>query len=596
MHEPDPADPHAWSDFDRILSGAWSKRALDDALLVLAEGVCSIAGFGVAAITVLRDSGQLEVVAVAGDPAAEETLRGQLRPLAELDKDIADAEEWGSLLFVPHEAVAGREDDLGWVPDYTPVDDPRAWHPLDLLFGLLHDSAGDLVGTLSVDIPVDGLRPDAERLRQLTRYVAQASAVVEALMERDRFRDQVRLSEATREIVRAVNGELSLDQLLEKAQPAIINGLSTNGVWIQAFDDLGHGHDAIYSTDDREVVLPPGLTEVAHQAAAAGWANGQVLVISKEHEQASLDPAVREVALAYLDTINVSTALLVPMGVGDECLGLLVLARNPGSREWNRAELELSKDLGRDLGQAVFNARTFERERRLLEETRALDGYKNQLMSTITHEFRAPLTGILGYLELVEDSDFDDETRRALNVVSRNAQRLERLVVDLLLLSRVADPRRPVADSSVNLTALAHEAVETMSLESARRGLKVDVIGPGTTLVVGDPAELDRICTNLISNAVKYSRDGGHVTITLTPADDAVTLVVQDDGLGIAEEEQEQLFGEFFRSADPAARQQPGTGLGLSIVQRIVQRHGGTITVDSTLGEGSTFTVMLPAR
>ncbi|QIX25440.1 GAF domain-containing sensor histidine kinase [Nocardioides sp. JQ2195] len=596
MHQDHPRDQDNWNDFDRILSGAWSKRALDDALLALAEGVCTVAGWGVAAITVLRDSGQLEVVAVAGDPAAEETLRGQLRPLSELDKDIADAQDWGALRFVPHEAVAGREDDLGWVPDYTPIDNPLAWRPLDLLFGLLHDSAGDLVGTLSVDIPVDGLRPDAERQRLLTRYVIQAAAVVEALMERDRFRDQVRLSEATREIVRAANGELSIDQLLEKAQPAIIKGLSSDGVWIQAFDDFGRGHDAIYSTEDREIVLPPDLMEIAHTAAATGWSNGQVLVISKDRDQPGLDPAIKELALTYLQTINVSTALLVPMGVGDECLGLLVLARNPGSREWTRAELERSKDLGRDLGQAVFNARTVERERHVLEEIRALESYKSQLIATVSHEFKNPLTGILGHLELLEDLDVDPDVRRSLDVIDRSAKKLDGLAADLLELSRSGDPHRAVEQGPVDLCRMMRECVELNALAAARRQLRLVLDAPGEPVVtLGELADLERVSANLISNAVKYSRPGGTVTITVADKGDQVVLRVSDEGIGISHDDQARMFTEFFRSTNPEALQQPGTGLGLAIVSRIVHRHGGSIELESELGRGTTFVVTLPA-
>jgi signal transduction histidine kinase len=125
---------------------------------------------------------------------------------------------------------------------------------------------------------------------------------------------------------------------------------------------------------------------------------------------------------------------------------------------------------------------------------------------------------------------------------------------------------------------------------------------PAFTPVValGDAAELDRVVVNLVNNAVKYTHTGGTITITLRPADEEdgdgmVELVVADDGIGIAEADHDRLFTEFFRSTNPAALARPGTGLGLTIVDRIVRRHGGRIEVDSELGIGTTFRVLLPA-
>ena len=113
-------------------------------------------------------------------------------------------------------------------------------------------------------------------------------------------------------------------------------------------------------------------------------------------------------------------------------------------------------------------------------------------------------------------------------------------------------------------------------------------------MVVGERDELDRMVLNLISNAIKYTPDGGMVTVSCSIEGEHAVLVCQDDGIGISSDDQARLFDEFFRSGDPAARARPGTGLGLSIVRRVVQRHHGTVTVTSERGSGSTFTVRLP--
>jgi signal transduction histidine kinase len=114
--------------------------------------------------------------------------------------------------------------------------------------------------------------------------------------------------------------------------------------------------------------------------------------------------------------------------------------------------------------------------------------------------------------------------------------------------------------------------------------------------VAGDPEELHRLVGNLVSNAVKYSRDGGRVQVGLARVEGDVVLTVADDGIGISETDRARLFTEFFRSTNPAALERPGTGLGLAIVARIVARHGGRVEVDSELGTGTTVTVTLPVE
>jgi len=114
-------------------------------------------------------------------------------------------------------------------------------------------------------------------------------------------------------------------------------------------------------------------------------------------------------------------------------------------------------------------------------------------------------------------------------------------------------------------------------------------------LALGDADELDRVCANLVSNAVKYTPEGRSVTVSLARVGDQVVLECSDEGIGISTSDQEQLFTEFYRSSNPEAIAQPGTGLGLAIVSRIVGRHHGRIEVESSLGKGSTFRVYLPA-
>jgi signal transduction histidine kinase len=148
----------------------------------------------------------------------------------------------------------------------------------------------------------------------------------------------------------------------------------------------------------------------------------------------------------------------------------------------------------------------------------------------------------------------------------------------------------------VDLHAVLEDVLDVNAVSARNKELSIRVVAPdGPVCALGDHDELDRICANLISNAIKYTRPGRTITVTLDRMGDRVMFACADEGIGISRDDQEQLFSEFFRSANPEAYSQPGTGLGLAIVQRIVHRHDGRITVDSELGKGSTFTVDLPA-
>ncbi|NYD40364.1 ATP-binding protein [Nocardioides panaciterrulae] len=583
-----PAHPSEWYDASR------------EALQTIAEGVTQLAGFGVAAISVARDDGRLEVMAVAGNDEAHEQLLGTRTPIDRLESEIAHADEWGLLRFVPHERLDfDQAAPWGWVPDITPIEDPDAWHPLDLLIAPLYDEQGVLRGTLAIDLPEDGRRPGAARRQLLQRYAEMAGRAVVTAIEREKLSHQVRLAETAREVVRNASAQLRIESILGDVQEALVHGFQARGMWIQTLDEDGHGSGLVHSVAGPEVALTAELRTIAESSARRAWEAQRVAVVQRGRDSGGvLSAAEGEVILAFLDTIGISSLLFVPLGAGPECLGNLVLTRTEGDGEWSSYEQTVALDIGHDLGRAILNARTFEREHQLVEELQALDTYKSQLITTVAHELKNPLTAVMGHLEMLESSpDLTGTTRSSLQVMERAAQRLGKVIDDLLLLSKVGDPTNPVIPTPVDLRAVVEEAVELSSVAADRKHVQVNVQAPpGPLVAMGDRDELDRVCTNLVSNAVKYTPEGGHVLVRLDACGDELLFSVTDDGLGISEQDQGRLFEEFFRSTNPEAAAQPGTGLGLAIVQRIVRRHGGRIDVDSELGRGSTFRVLLPLR
>lgn len=577
---------------------SWSDAPSRDALQLIAEGVTELAGFGVAAISVAREDGKLEVMAVAGSEAAREQLQGTRTPVDRLAREIEKADDWGLLRFVPHERLdPGAGDNWGWVPDIEPIDDkPDAWHPLDLLIAPLYDADGVLRGTLAIDLPKDGRRPGEAQRAVLNAYAEQAGRAVVVALEREALAEQVRMAEAARRIVRRATAQLSLDRILADSRDALLEGFRAAGMWMQTFHREGQG--SIYSADGTTIRLSSAMVDVAERAARRTWEAQEVAVVAPYR---SFAPTTTEeegrAILAFLAGIGVESLLFTPLGAGPECLGNLVLTRLPGAPEWTEAEAATALDIGHDLGRAILNARTFEREHELVEELRELDTYKGQLIATVAHELKNPLTSVLGHLEILESSpDFSETTMSSLSAMDRGARRMVRVIDDLLLLSKVDDADNPVIAAPVDLRRIVDDVVDLTRVSAGQKRLRVVVDAPAEpVLTLGDPDELDRVCANLVSNAVKYTPDEGAVMISLERADGEVVLTVADEGIGISADDVAQLGTEFFRSSNPEAVAQPGTGLGLAIVRRIIDRHGGRLEIASELGRGSTFRAVLPA-
>lgn len=577
-------------------SETWSDPLSRESVQLIAEGVTQMVGFQVAIISAVRGD-VLRAVAVSGSDEARDQLVDTATPMQVIHDEVARADDWGRFKFVPHDRAGGSGEDYGWVPDFVPQDGPDAWHPLDLLIAPLHDADGSVVGLLSIDLPVSGRRPDLAQRELLEKYAAQAERAVLVALERQALAEQVRLATAARKIVRNLSVQLHIDDLLMQCGEALTQGFRAGGSWIQTFDDEVLGTGALHSAQGAEIVLPDVLIRVAEASAHELWAVQQWVLIERDRPVWMLSDEHSAQIHAFMERIGAAALLFVPVGAGSTCVGNLVLTRVEGQPTWSPTEAAAALDIGHDLGRAILNARTFDREHRLVKELTALDVYKGQLIATVSHELKNPLTAIVGHLEILETApELSDRTRRSLSAIDRGAQRLQRVIDDLLLLSKVGDPDNPVIAAPVQLQPILEDLRDLTAVPAQRSGVTVTLDMPAEPVsALGDGEEIDRALSNVISNAVKYSRPDTTVSVSLERTGDQVVVVCRDQGIGVSEEDRAKLFTEFFRSADPAARAQSGTGLGLAIVARIVERHGGSIDVESELGVGSTFTLRLPA-
>ena len=222
---------------------------------------------------------------------------------------------------------------------------------------------------------------------------------------------------------------------------------------------------------------------------------------------------------------------------------------------------------------------------------------KDDFVASVSHELRTPLTAIMGFLDLVldEEDSVSASARQQLAVVKRNSERLLRLVSDLLFAAQAREGRLTLDVEEVDLASLAWQAVADLAPRAALENVALLHHLPSSSTVVADPVRIRQVVDNLLSNAVKYTPAGGKVAIRLLddPGDEVV-LVIEDTGIGIDGRELSRLFTRFFRTQDAETRAIQGVGLGLAITKSIVESHDGHIEVESVVGEGSTFRVVLP--
>ncbi len=306
------------------------------------------------------------------------------------------------------------------------------------------------------------------------------------------------------------------------------------------------------------------------------------------------------------------------------CLvGMIGKRDESAARDWtwrtrNRRELVVSMTLsvtdddveervgflcvGRDVTEQRAGQETIvealDKERTAVERLRALDRAKDEFVSTVSHELRTPVTSILGYTELLLDGDVvapHPEQAGMLETISRNSHRLIAICNDLLLLSGFESSDVLGSRATHDLRDSIGAAEEFAKAARAHRSLTISFVCPEEpVMVAGDTSQLDRVFINLVSNAIKFTEDGGSVEVRLEHEAAGAVIRVIDTGIGIAQEEHELVFQRFYRTDTAQTMAIPGTGLGLSIVAAIIEAHDGSIDVDSAPGTGTTFTVRLP--
>lgn len=228
---------------------------------------------------------------------------------------------------------------------------------------------------------------------------------------------------------------------------------------------------------------------------------------------------------------------------------------------------------------------------------RRLENLRRDFVANVSHELKTPITAIKGFVETLLDGALKDpmEADRFLRIVAKHADRLDLIIEDLLMLSRLEqDGREGMEIKETGLCGILNSAVEVCAQRAAEKNISIQVECPDEMTAAVNSPLIEQAVINLIGNAVKYSTGGKTVTVKACTQEGGICLSVKDQGCGIEERHFYRLFERFYRVDKGRSRQEGGTGLGLSIVKHIAQAHGGTVSVQSRYGEGSTFSIFLP--
>ncbi len=393
-------------------------------------------------------------------------------------------------------------------------------------------------------------------------------------------------------ITATIGRSLDLDHILNATLDKVLEAIDIDAGWIQLLDEeagvlslvVHRGFSPEMAEETKTIKLGESMTGKVAQS-------GQPIVVDKvsEDPRLNMETGRREGLHAFAG---------VPIKSKDKVLGVLgVFSRSP--RQLSPQEVQLLTAIGHQIGVAIENVRLAEQASEI-EILRELNRLRSELIANVSHELRTPLGLIKIFCTtlLREDVEFDRKTQREfLHDIEQEADKLETIVDNLLDLSRMEDRRLRLDKRPTDVGQLAREVMEAIKLEMETQLTEhrfVHDFPPDPLVATVDPKRIEQVLRNLLNNAIKYSPEGGTITVQGRGDERQILVSVSDQGMGIPSEDLERVFERFYRVENELSRRVRGAGLGLAVCRGIVEAHGGHIWVESTLGVGSTFYFTLP--
>jgi GAF domain-containing protein/anti-sigma regulatory factor (Ser/Thr protein kinase) len=397
------------------------------------------------------------------------------------------------------------------------------------------------------------------------------------------------------EVGRALSSTLNLESVLQTIVTRANQLVGTEACSVYEYDEPAEAFH-LRATDniDAEIVALARRTPIRKAEGVLGRmaASRQAVQIADIAQEKTYRGPLRDVLLRT----GTRALLAIPLLREEHLIGGLTVARkSPG--EFPPETIDVLKTFATQSALAIQNARLF---REIEDKSRQLETaskHKSQFLANMSHELRTPLNAILGYTELIADKiygEVPDKMREVLERVEKSGRHLLGLINDILDLSKIEAGQLTLALTDYSMADVVQSVAVSVEALAREKNLELVVtVDPDLPLGHGDQRRLTQVVLNLVGNALKFT-DTGRVTLRASRADGAFLVEVADTGPGIAPEDQAKIFEEFQQADSATARAKGGTGLGLAIARRITEMHGGRMWVESTLGQGSTFSFTVP--
>ncbi|HYK97714.1 MAG TPA: ATP-binding protein, partial [Candidatus Acidoferrales bacterium] len=447
-------------------------------------------------------------------------------------------------------------------------------------------------------------RPFAEQQVELAQTFANQAAIalenVRLFNEtRESLEQQTALSEVLKTISRTVfDIDTTLEAIVENAGRLVAADLA----WITQRTDDDH-----FSVHTRWASSPKLAERFARFPSSKGFArpiSGGVSVMSRLYQDGTVvrfdDVMVRPDLVENSPVVRAtdSRSLIgVPLRNEQKVIGAFILGR-VDVRPFTDREVRLAETFADQASIAMQNVRLFSEIQEKGRELEVANRHKSEFLANMSHELRTPLNAIIGFSEVLLQGIFGDVNEKQqeyLEDVLSSGKHLLSLINDILDLSKIEAGRMELELSTFSLANALDSGLTIVRERATRHGITLQAVLPNDLPVIeADERKVKQVLYNLLSNAVKFTPDGGRIEVRASRQDGSVRIEVQDNGIGIAGEDQTKIFEEFRQVGRERSRE--GTGLGLTLTKRFVELHGGVISVVSTPGKGSTFSFTLPIR
>jgi signal transduction histidine kinase len=453
---------------------------------------------------------------------------------------------------------------------------------------------GQLIGT--INIYRQEVRPFTDKQIELVKnFASQAVIAIENARLLTELRESLAQQTATADVLKIIsrstfNLQTVLDALVKsaaqlcEAEIAVMNRL----------------HDAIYQVAASYGLSPEQLGSIANVPIEAGrnTISGRVALERQIVHVADVGVDPEFTMKEWYGIVGARTVLGVPLLREGTPIGVLVLMRRV-MRPFTKAQISLAMTFADQAVIAIENVRLFDEIQDKGRQLEVASRHKSQFLANMSHELRTPLNAILGYTELILDSIYGEAPEKMRDVLERvqaNGKHLLALINDVLDLSKIEAGQLTLSLSDYSLTNLVQGVYVAVEPLASKKNLALTTkIARSLPAGYGDERRLAQVLLNLVGNAIKFT-DKGEVAIEAALSNGSFRVAVRDSGPGIAAADQAKIFEEFQQVDNTSTREKGGTGLGLAISKRIVEMHGGGISVESQIGKGSTFTIKLPVN